>query len=59
MLRVKAEDLRLYDYSGDTPILLEDDTATLGSLELKDGQNILVESESHTDLHVLLVSLAP
>ncbi len=47
-LRVKAEDLRLYNFtssSGEEPVLLEDDSLTLEDLGLTDGDKLLVESE--------------
>lgn len=47
MLRVKPEDLRLYDFSDDDqPLLLENEDATLEQLGLSDGHKILLESES-------------
>ena len=47
MLRVKVEDLRLYDFSDDDqPILLENEDATLEQLNLSDGHKILLESKS-------------
>ena len=45
VLRVKTEDLRLYSYSSDDPVLLEDESSSLDQLGLKDGDKLLVESE--------------
>lgn len=46
VLRVKAEDLRVYDYSSnEDPVLLEDEAVTLEQLRLTDGNKLLVESE--------------
>ena len=56
MLHVKPEDLRIYDFSDEeNPRLLDDETATIGGLNLADGQKILVESMflcTQTVLHV-------
>ena len=44
---MKAEDLRLYDFStDDDPVLLDDESATIESLRFSDGQKLLVESKS-------------
>ena len=46
VLRVKGEDLRLYNYSSDDPVLLEEEAATLEDLGLVEGDKLLVESRS-------------
>ncbi|EDV23557.1 uncharacterized protein TRIADDRAFT_58322 [Trichoplax adhaerens] len=43
-LRMKVEDLRLWNYSNeDYPQLLEDEQATIEELKLEDGQQVLIE----------------
>ena len=46
VLRIKPEDLRIYDMTNeDVPELLDDEEKTVTDLNYREGQKILIESE--------------